>query len=174
MRILALAVLAALALMGTAHPQDFVTTAAPVSAAPGDTMVDVNSWYALLQPYLTMLASAVVTLAVGIITAKVSQWTGIQVEAKHRDALQTALTNGAGLLIQELGASAATVKGLNVGNNAAAKAIDYVLKASPDAIKYFDRGPDSIAKKLEAKLGLLTPVGGVGAVPVIPVTKPPG
>jgi hypothetical protein len=40
-----------------------------------------------------------------------------------------------------------------------------VLKASPDAIKHFGLGPDEIAKKLEAKLGLLTPVGGVGAVP---------
>lgn len=156
-------------LAGPAMAQDFVSTA-PV-ASPGDTMVDVNSWYALLQPYLTMLATTLITAAVGLITAKLNEWFGLKKEGELRDSLQAALTNAAGLLIQEIGAASATMKGLNVGNSTVAKALDYVQKAAPDAIKYFDLTPESLVKKIEAKLGLLTPMAG-GAQPSIPISKP--
>lgn len=163
-RIMIALAIAFIAVCGVALAQDVAVTT-PTGPAAGETLVDVNSWYALLQPYLTMIATTLITAAVAWLTAQMSKWTGMKIEGEHRDAFQTALTNGAGLLIQTLGTKASTMKGLDVHSKAVVDAIDYVQKSAQDAIVHFGITPAAIAEKLEAKLGLLTPVGGVGETP---------
>lgn len=81
--------------------------------------------------------------------------TGYDIEAHHREAFQTALTNGAGLVIQRGGELAAGVS-IDVKNPAIRDAILYVNQAAPDAVKYFGITPNAIAEKLNAKLGVVT------------------
>lgn len=152
------------AVCGVAVAQDTVVTT-PTGPAPGETLVDVNSWYAWLQPWLTMIASVVIPAVVAWVGTLFAKWFGVEHEAQLRESLQTALTNAAGLLIQALGPRASTMKGLTVGDKDVLDAVEYVKKAAPDPVAHWSLTGPQIAEKLEAKLGQMTPIGGTGPVP---------
>ncbi|WP_428429519.1 hypothetical protein [Pararhizobium sp.] len=74
-----------------------------------------------LAPAVQEIAIVLIVALVGAITELVRRYTGISIEAKHREALQSALQNGARLLI-------ATAFDRD-------HAIDYVIASVPDALK---------------------------------------
>lgn len=78
---------------------------------------------------------------------------GLQIEAAQRDALQTALTNAAGLILSKVGGK---LDETNVGPNSpiVRSAVDYVLRSAPEALDYFGLSPTDIAEKIQAKMGL--------------------
>ncbi|MFN3647853.1 MAG: hypothetical protein ACK4S2_15325 [Gemmobacter sp.] len=49
----------------------------------------------LLLPHLLELASGLLALAIGWAAMRFNAWTGIQIEARHREALHAALMTGA-------------------------------------------------------------------------------
>lgn len=118
-----------------------------------ETTVAVGGFYALAQPYLVTIAGVIAAAIVGWIAELVRRKFNLDIEARHREALQTALTNGAGLLIAR-GGDALAGKKIDVKNPVAAAAINYVLAGAPDAIKYFGLTPDAVGEKLAAKLGV--------------------
>lgn len=130
---------------------------APVVAfAQENTSINVGQ---LLAPWLEMLVGAVailITALLGWITAMIKQKTGIDIEARHREALQTALTNAAGLVISRVQGSIADVD-FDVRHALVKDAILYVNQAAPDAVERFGLTPQDIAEKLTAKLGLVAP-----------------
>lgn len=133
----------------------FAQEAATQITAPPDTIVNVGD---LVSPWLQLLfaaASTIVPVAALWAAAELRRRTGITVEASHREAFQTALTNATGLLLANLGQRAQGVS-FDARHPAIKEAILYVNKASPDALKYFGLGPDQIAEKLAAKLGVMT------------------
>lgn len=79
----------------------------------------------ILTQLLPPLFDFIVIALLSAISAVFYRWTGIQIDAKHRDALQSALANGAKLLLQPGGS--------------ADDAIDYVLRSVPDALKRFGK-----------------------------------
>lgn len=83
-----------------------------------------------IRPALADIATIVILALVGWCTQRFSAWTGIQIEAKHREALQSALANGARIAVE--GGALPDIS----------KAVDYVLKSVPDALAHFgaDRG----------------------------------
>lgn len=74
---------------------------------------------ALAPVVSAMLAIVIPALLAGLFTS-IKKWTGVEVEARHREALQSALANAARLMAA--GASRAA-------------GIDYVKKSVPDALK---------------------------------------
>lgn len=125
----------------------------------------------LIAPWLEYLVGIVVVLIGALvtwITTMVKAKTGYDIEAHHREAFQTALTNAAGLVIQRGGELAAGVN-IDVKNPAIRDAIMYVNDAAPDAVKYFGVTPNAIAEKLNAKLGVVT---GPTAITVNNTTAP--
>ena len=114
---------------------------------------------AFLLPIISVLAAAVAGWLANLLRQK---W-GLEIDAKNREALQTAITNAAGLAIAK-GASLAADKTIDVKNPAIAAAVNYAIAAAPDAIKYFKLTPEAIAQKLAAKMGVMG-----SAVPVVPV-----
>ncbi|MFD2235923.1 hypothetical protein [Aureimonas populi] len=94
----------------------------------------------ILAPILATLASALVP----ILVAALVQWfrkLGIEIEANHRDALQSALTNAAMLALAR-----------GAGQNAPQVAIDYVKRSVPDAVKTFGLDNRRIAELLLPKI----------------------
>ena len=80
------------------------------------------------SPILMELATLFILALVGALVELVRRYTGISIEAKHREALQSALQNGARLLLSGLTRE---------------HAIDYVAASVPDALKALkvnDRG----------------------------------
>lgn len=86
---------------------------------------------------------------------------GLDIEARHREAFQTALTQAAGLLIGRVG-SGALAAGLPVDSSGIAEGVTYVQQAVPDAVARFGLEPDAIAEKLTAKIGVVAAAATVG------------
>ncbi|WP_046869346.1 hypothetical protein [Microvirga massiliensis] len=127
---------------------------APTAAFAQDTTVDVGSIFGALQPLLTEMITVLIAIALTWLWNLLRCKFGLEIEAKHREALQTSLTNAAGLIVARAG-TAATGLRLDVRSVLLAEAVEYVLKAAPDALKHFDLTPESIREKLEAKIGVL-------------------
>jgi hypothetical protein len=71
-------------------------------------------------PVFSALATAVVPVVVALAYDRFRRWTGMEIEARHREALQSALANAARLIA----AGATTQTG-----------ISYVLDSVPDALQ---------------------------------------
>jgi hypothetical protein len=126
----------------------FVSVSTPAFA---QTEVPVEGLYNVLQPYLLAVVSVVATAIVGWLAELLRRKFNLDIDAAHREALQTALTNGAGLLIGKAGSAAAGRK-FDLKSAALAEAVNYVVQAVPDAIRHFGITPEAVAEKLQAKL----------------------
>lgn len=98
----------------------------------------------LFQAFVDSFVPIVATVVGGILVNRVSRWTGVEIEARHREALQSALTNGALFAIAkyEPGAGAAAI----------GMATDYVRQSVPDAIKRFDLDEASLTRLVIPKI----------------------
>ena len=126
----------------------FVFASAPAFA---QTEVAIEGFYGIVQPYLLAVVSVLATAIVGWLAELLRRKFNLDIDAAHREALQTALTNGAGLLVGKAG-NAAAGKKLDLKSAALAEAVNYVLQAVPDAIRHFGITPEADAEKLQAKL----------------------
>ncbi|OJF91714.1 hypothetical protein AX761_21935 [Rhizobium sp. 58] len=73
-----------------------------------------------LMPLLATLISIIVPSLLALLYQRFAQWTGIEIEARQREALQSALANGVRLMLRGLSKE---------------HAIDYVVASVPDALK---------------------------------------
>jgi hypothetical protein len=101
----------------------------------------------VITPLLSIIATAVAPLIVMAIVRLLNKL-GIEVEAKHREALQSALRNAALVTVQK-----ALERGVN-GDLKSIEAIkgpalDYIRKSVPDAVKKFSLDDERIKQLLE-------------------------
>ena len=120
--------------------------------ALAQTGVNVSSLYELLSTFLMPLAGVIGAAIAGWLANLLRVKFNLDIEQRHREALQTAITNAVGLAISK-GATLTAGKTIDVGNPAVAAALNYALAAVPDAIKYFGLTPEAVANKIAAKLG---------------------
>lgn len=120
-----------------------------VFAQAPDTRIDLDPFITSVMPYLLALFGTIISAAIGFATLKLQQWTGINVEAKHREALQSALTNGALNMVAKVTPKGVTI---DVGNAAIADGVEYVLKSVPDAVQYFGLTPARVQEMLAPKI----------------------
>lgn len=114
--------------------------------------MDLSQIYAQLQPLMVEAISIVVGAAILYVANLIRQKTGLEVEARHREALHSALMSG-------------VMAGLRAGPDAARdvlidRAVAYAKSSVPDAIRKL--GPkDFVLRQLaEAKVNdLLTRLG---------------
>ena len=135
----------------------FIAPLAPAFAqavAPTDTTVSAAPWIKLVEPYLLTLFSVVATAIIGWVAALIQRSTGITIEQKYRDSLNTALTNGVNMALSALDKRAVDVK-LDVKSQVIAQAVNWAATKVPDAVKALGVGSDDLAKLAAAKLNLL-------------------
>ena len=99
-----------------------------------------------LSPVILHLIGAVLTLAVAFVARKIHQWTGIEIEARHREALHSALMTGA---------RAAIHRGLT-GTHAVLLATGYAESSVPDAIARLRPSESVLTNLARAKLAEVT------------------
>lgn len=126
------------------------------AAAFAQSEIAAEGIYAIVQPYLLVLVSVMATAIVGWLAELLRRKFHLDIEASHREALQTALTNGAGLLLGKLGGALAGRK-LDLKSAVLAEAVNYVLQSVPDAVRHFGVTPEALAEKIQAKLSQLNP-----------------
>lgn len=101
----------------------------------------------LLPALLQVIAALLGLLLVGLANTARTRW-GIEIEARHREALQSALMTGI---------AAALSRGLR-GPEAVAAAIEHATRAgAPDAIAFFGLGMDDLTRIAQSKLQLQQP-----------------
>lgn len=133
---------AVIMIVGLAFGQD--------TTPPPDTVVEFEGFFGWLRPYVVELVGLVIAGAVAWATKKFHDLTGINIEAKHREALQSALRNGANLVIDKI----PTGGKVDVHSAPVAAAIRYVMESVPDAVNYFGLTPDKIADLLKPKIAV--------------------
>lgn len=143
-----------------------VLVSAGLSAHAQDNTIAVGGLWEVFVGIIVPILGTVAALIVGWLASLASRLFGLNIEAKHREALQTAITNAAGLALQKVGPR---VKGvtITVGSPAVAAAANYVIDSVPDALRYFgimpkrpdvlaaDHAKQIIAEKVVAKIGVL-------------------
>ena len=95
-----------------------------------------------VQPHIVELVSIGVAIVVTNASTYAKRKWKIDVEARHREALQSALTNGALLAISNK----------KTGGDAVDAVLDYTLDSVPDAVKHFRVSHEKLRKMAQAKL----------------------
>jgi len=131
-----------------------------VLAASAEAQTAAPGWFDIVRPYLLEIAGVFVAAGVGWLATWIKAKLGIDIEARHREALQAALTNAAGLAIAKAGDLSLAIR-LPQGHDFIEDGLDYVRKAAPDAMKHFGLSPAEVRDKLRAKIGVLA----AGALP---------
>lgn len=122
-----------------------------VTAFAADGSIPITSFIDPFRPYVMEVASIAIAGLVGWAARRVHQLTGLNIEARHREALQSALENGARLVIERIGRSAAG-KSVPVGNAILEDGVEYVLRSVPDAVRFFGLTPQRLGELLRPKL----------------------
>jgi hypothetical protein len=140
-----------------------------IGFAQAQTTVNVAR---LIDPWLEIVLAVVgvaIAALVGWIAAVLKRKLGFEIEANHREALQTALTMGAGWVLSQAHKAAATTE-IDVHNAYLKEGIEYVATATPEALLHFNLTPEAIAQKLSAKIAVLTAPANI----VLTTTSPEG
>jgi hypothetical protein len=118
--------------------------------------------FEVIRPFLVEVASVFISAVVLWLATTMKSKLNIDIEAKHREALQAALTNAAGLVINRAGGMASALA-LPGRNPLIIEGVDYVVKSAPDALKHFGITPEAagavLTEKLEAKIGVMVSTG---------------
>lgn len=123
--------------------------AAPASAAT----IDFSPLTSLANDFVQSLVSLLASVIVGGAAWAAKRWFGLQVDAKQRESLHGAIERG---ISGALDVALKKLDGktiLEIDNEVIAQAANYVVKLSPDAVKYFKLTPDKLADLIAAKLG---------------------
>lgn len=130
-------------------------------------VVSGQSIFGLFRPYLVDILAVIVTACVAWAAITFQRLTGIEVEAKHREALQTSLKNAAALLVDSVDKKVDDIN-FRTSDPKVAEAIRYVTNGAPDALKYFGLSSAEVAEKLKAWVPQVD-----SPVVVAPVVTPP-
>lgn len=129
-----------------------VTLAADTAFAQ-DTGIDID--LGPIRSLLTEFIGLLIMAFVGYVSLWLRTKWKIDVDEGHRKSLQDALNNASNLLVGKVIPDGKTVR-IEVGNANVADAIEYVVKAAPDALAHFGLDRKAILAKLEPKiLGML-------------------
>jgi len=132
-----------------------------------DTTVKVGSLFGSFEPYIRELVGIAVAAVAAFVLKLIYSWTGVTVDARHREAIETFLVNQAGALIAKVGDPLKAMT-FDARSQTIAALANEALARIPDAVAYFGLSPDNLAERIKAKVGLIA-----GAQASVPVTAPP-
>lgn len=145
----------------------FWPVAAIAQAATDPVVVTQPTFLSELILALVPIFGLVITTLVGIGLAFLKQKTGIDIEAKHREALQSALLNGILFALQKAGWVSGQPLSSSILESLLPTARSYVEGSVPDALAKFGIDPATSVGKA-ALDRLLTPKLPVAAGTVMP------
>jgi hypothetical protein len=105
--------------------------------------MDIDALLAALAPHLLELIAALLTAIIGWLAAQAKARWGLEIEARHREALHSALMTGVKHALSE------GVQGRTAITRAA---VGYVRVSVPDALAALKPGPGQLTDMAEATL----------------------
>ena len=104
------------------------TTAALAQTTPAP--VKVGGLWDSLQPYVVDVLGVIVTAAISWAAAAFTRRTGIEIDAKHREALHSAAMTGVNLALQRVGVAAHALD-ITTSSRVIDDAINWVIQSVP-------------------------------------------
>lgn len=133
----------------------FLLAATPVLAAT----VNASPLIEWVRPWLDALAASVITAVVSLAGVWARRWFGLEAEARMREALHLGLTTGASAAIGAVTDLASRrLSRIDIESELVAFAVAYVLRATPDAVRFFGLDETRLAEMARAKLVQLLPL----------------
>ncbi|SOC47660.1 hypothetical protein SAMN05892877_13214 [Rhizobium subbaraonis] len=129
---------------------------AAIAAEPSGTVFSLSDLIDPFRPYIVEAVTAVIGLVAGRLYMLVERYMRVSVEARHREAFQTAVRNGALAGFAYAQKHAGKVK-VDVRSELVAEGLRYVLAAVPDAIRYFGVDEERVSEAIDAKLSEFLP-----------------
>lgn len=123
-------------------------------AFAADTTISAGPVYAFFEPYLLSAISAAIAGLIGWTATLVQRWTGIQIEARHREALHSAAMTGVTQALARLGTRVDSLQ-VDIRSDVIAAAVEWVEASVPDAIVALGATPEKVEAIATAKLGEL-------------------
>lgn len=122
---------------------------APAVAFAADTTVDLSGTANGLVGGLTAIIGIVVTAILGWLAYLLKTKFGLDIQAKHREALAATITNAAHAGLE---AAARRVGSVDVKNEALAGGLNYALTFAPGAIKFFGLDARALQQKISVEI----------------------
>ena len=120
--------------------------------------IDASPLIEWVRPWLDALAASVITAVVSLAGVWLRRWFGHEAEARMREALHSALTTGASSAIGAFTDLAGRrLSRIDIENELIASAVAYVLRATPDAVRFFGLDEPRLAEMARAKFIQLLP-----------------
>lgn len=145
------------------------TTVTTVPTTTGPTTISAASIYDTAVPYVLTALSAIVSGILAWLAALFQRWTGIRIEAEHREALHSAAMSGVAAALTKFRVNAEQVR-FEVNSPVVAEAVEWMLRSVPDAIKALGVTPEALQKLVLSKISILaetpssTAIGNPGAL----------
>jgi hypothetical protein len=130
--------------------------AATAAMADENTTVNLAPFWSSLLEYLVPVIGVLITALVAWAATLFQRLTGVNIDAKHRAALQSALETGVNYGLAKAGDKAKNLT-VDVRSAIVADAITWVEKSVPDAVKHFGITPETVAEMAAAKLQVADP-----------------
>lgn len=111
----------------------------------------IDDILAPLRPFIAEIVSVLILAIVGWVSSWLRSVFKITLDEKHRKALHSALENAARYSEARFD-EAIDGKRIPVENELITTGVGYVLKYSPDAVRYFGLSPERVGELLKAKL----------------------
>nr|WP_321482865.1 hypothetical protein [uncultured Cohaesibacter sp.] len=121
-------------------------------AADGQTYaIDTGPLISAAMPFFEAVLMAVATAATAWLSRKAHQYFGVQIEARHREALNEVIQSR----LKQILAYAASGRRQTfyTRNEVLALVSNYVITKAPDAVKYFGLDDESIRAMVMGRLG---------------------
>lgn len=142
------------------------------AASPSGSTVDAGAWFSDIRGTIEAVVSVVVGLILSFLSWLVKKNLGISIDAKYRDALQTALMNGVHLGLDHVEAATAGDK-FDLRSDIAARAVTYAHDFASGAIKHFKLDDAALAEMARAQLAKLLPAEAVANVTGVSAARVP-
>lgn len=126
------------------------------AAAATPTMVNLGDVFRDFRDTIVTLIGAVVALIVGVIAAAVRKSTGLSIDAKMRESLQSAAMNGVHFGLDRV-QDIADRTSIDVKSRIIAEGVQYIRQYAPKAIAHFKLGEGDLEAIARAKLAELQP-----------------
>ena len=125
--------------------------AVPANAAT----IDLSPLSTLAGEAFRVLADVIAAVIVGALAWAGKKWFGLSIDAKQRESLHGAIERGIGSALDVMAKKVDGKTAFDVNSEMVALVANYVIKMSPDAVRYFNLDPDKLADLIKAKFGEL-------------------
>lgn len=130
----------------------------PMFAQASDGSAPSGGLLDSLRPVLSIIADILIGAVIAWAAARYRAATGRDIEARHREALHSALSTGVGIAIKRLGADPSALH----HSRAVDIVIDWTRQGAGDAVRYFDLDSGALRNLAAGKLGQALPVTPAG------------